>query len=149
VHSLVDTVKQNNTQRGTVQLPAHREDQAELVTATLLARNVAASFTPQSSVVPSVYRGYERPIPRVTTALRHLQCTASGCHSGNLEAAEFCDKNNIQMPSIPGDRTKDFSVSTNDLSNSQIHFTQTETSTTYGLTVNRVMQRSKYVYNQM
>jgi len=103
-------VKQNNTQCATVRLPAHREGQAEPVTATLLAQNVAASFTPQSSVVPSVLRGYERPIPRVTTALRHLQCPASGCHSGNLKAAKFCDKNNIQMPSIPGDRTKDFGV---------------------------------------
>jgi hypothetical protein len=141
-------VKQNNTQCGTVRLPAHREGQAEPVTAILLAQNVAASFTPQSSVVPSVHRGYERPIPRVTTALRHLQCPACGCNSGNLEAAEFCDKN-IQMPSIHGDKTKDFSVSTNDQSNSQIHIMQTETSTTYGLTVNRVMQRCKYVYNQM
>lgn len=46
--------------------------------------NAAASSTPQSSIITNVHRGYEGPIPGITTALRHLQCPASGCHSGNF-----------------------------------------------------------------
>jgi len=59
-----------------------------------------------------------------TKCAERIRTTDSGCNNSAKASAvpchwlsvvtsrltEFFDKNNIQMPSIPGDRTKDFSV---------------------------------------